>query len=1457
MDALLKTDILEFHEAYDRKSSKSTPIKLCAYASEGEQATIATYTHNCMVLRTIMAKHRKNISSININWTGSGYGEPLALTFNVHGTTLAAVSSRYMYLLPVHVYLKRSISSKEGQVERIKLPAYISNNVSCCIWWQTALNKDIVIIGTKKGEIAFMDMENIRCIHTTNVNGEITRLELVPDDRQHTTFLLISGRSSLQWKLLLDILDHDLHLTMTQEQMTAEGYLFYGGKTYIRSILNIRHQTGGDEKEFEPQRFTQLPISVTLKYQNAKGCHLLSATDKVDSSLKIYDSSLEHSPLFIYSLPACTDHVVYTDRLIFVGFSGRHVQVLANQLSERDSSASKKTHIFYECNLEEGEMVLYMTPIKFSSAWYIELVHTSEDAQCKTDNHTILDGCLIITNKRLLQLVPNVSPEQLFLNWSAEPSLDMGRLETLARVTNIDILNLYLYSAEHHLANANAQIALDYLSCSKCDELLKISMLYKYKEYKLLIEISEEMLHSTSSQMSASVRADVSNMVLECYVASAEAAEDVTDGTEDKELSADPQFREFLLYNTDYSLDAAMTRLCQFGAVSLLLHLSLSRRFVCGALEHVFKQGKISQELLHEFITCREFVLALGTVLDGVIVRLLSPADLCTYLLIKEDIKQGDLLWLTLRLSEIHPDNLRLLAQRYHPHSKFVQMNIAKYRESTEAAAMQSYASLEQEAEDTGVHRSDDYISFLYMFYVKLVIALAPCISHECLLREDLAGLCSNSESNNFKEMRRTMELQYSKCGRILCCNSHTVYSLQRNALFEWGSKSKLDSLPVEDRVRISTPKIVELSMISASDIRMISCGEKHLMLLCTDGLYGTGHSSYGQVGAGGTREYIHPVKVDMKDCVDVICGRYHTLAIDKYGRLFTWGWGLFGQLGHDSIDNELSPKRVAALDDVFVISAAAGHSHSMVLSVQGEVWAFGNNAFGQVDVKRGAVKVSRPIVLELGGAVRHISTKYFHNVAVLKSGAVTRWGIQPFCLKKKIQTLTAVWSMPSQRSKGTKEKPTIEEMVETIKSCTDIDVSSCIGQIIQAECGSSHTIFLTDAGLMYAWVETQNELANPIIPLSLSDVVYVVTNSGYSLALTSNGTLYSWGRNNFGQLGLALRSVRYVERPGEVRIPVSYRRPSRADMHGTTVTEYLAPVGPDSTEYGPESRILDYDRLEMYRLCRAEAFPLQQSLSLFISSSVYPAAIAIFCSTSNWPEAFFYHLKSLTLCQGHLESAYPKAVLDVMEFYLAKINTKEQAMSVFQNQVTQILYRLLQFWQAKQLPTQPELQERLLQNLDVVAPPLYHLILGPEAISKIAGTFKVSFSTEMLASITKKRMMWLSQQVSSGDTTIAWTRLVKSLSNSSAVRASASLNHFDIDKLTKDTDKTDIIVFTCGHNLTPESLVNKALPTFESRVLSKLPVAGAAILHRYKQGDFQSIACPQCLYTSIRALIS
>ena len=69
------------------------------------------------------------------------------------------------------------------------------------------------------------------------------------------------------------------------------------------------------------------------------------------------------------------------------------------------------------------------------------------------------------------------------------------------------------------------------------------------------------------------------------------------------------------------------------------------------------------------------------------------------------------------------------------------------------------------------------------------------------------------------------------------------------------------------------------------------------------------------------------------KDCISLTCGYYHSLALSSDRCVWSWGWGVHGQLGFGNIEDYLVPVRVTALDRCGVIRLAAGYSHTAVLT--------------------------------------------------------------------------------------------------------------------------------------------------------------------------------------------------------------------------------------------------------------------------------------------------------------------------------------------------------------------------------------------------------------------------------------------------------------------------------------------------------------------------------------------
>ena len=80
-----------------------------------------------------------------------------------------------------------------------------------------------------------------------------------------------------------------------------------------------------------------------------------------------------------------------------------------------------------------------------------------------------------------------------------------------------------------------------------------------------------------------------------------------------------------------------------------------------------------------------------------------------------------------------------------------------------------------------------------------------------------------------------------------------------------------------------------------------------------------------------------------------VACGAFHTIAVTKAGRTFTFGCGGNGRLGHGDMADRLAPRRIEALRGVRIAAVSAGSAHSLALTDAGEVYSFGAGANGRL----------------------------------------------------------------------------------------------------------------------------------------------------------------------------------------------------------------------------------------------------------------------------------------------------------------------------------------------------------------------------------------------------------------------------------------------------------------------------------------------------------------------------
>lgn len=97
-------------------------------------------------------------------------------------------------------------------------------------------------------------------------------------------------------------------------------------------------------------------------------------------------------------------------------------------------------------------------------------------------------------------------------------------------------------------------------------------------------------------------------------------------------------------------------------------------------------------------------------------------------------------------------------------------------------------------------------------------------------------------------------------------------------------------------------------------DVYSVHCGRSHTLFLTNNGLYAIGSNQLGQLGIDRKMNVaLQPMLIRALDnkIITQICAGQHHNAVVADGQLYTWGWNVYGQLGHGDIRTVREPKLV------------------------------------------------------------------------------------------------------------------------------------------------------------------------------------------------------------------------------------------------------------------------------------------------------------------------------------------------------------------------------------------------------------------------------------------------------------------------------------------------------------------------------------------------------------------
>jgi alpha-tubulin suppressor-like RCC1 family protein len=334
---------------------------------------------------------------------------------------------------------------------------------------------------------------------------------------------------------------------------------------------------------------------------------------------------------------------------------------------------------------------------------------------------------------------------------------------------------------------------------------------------------------------------------------------------------------------------------------------------------------------------------------------------------------------------------------------------------------------------------------------------------------------------------------------------------------------------------------------------KSIAAGNFHTLGIQSDeSLWAWGDNYNGQLGLGNQNDQDLPQPVDPGTAWSLVAagvGHAHGIKVD--GSLWSWGTNYTGQLGiGEQFPDQNIPKPVDVGSAWTQISA--GDQHTVGIKMNGGLWAWGWNGNGQLGIGSQTVQFI-PVPVDPGSIWFRVSAGGYHTVGIKADRSLWAWGhngkgqvgigksidpeipmpVEPGSMWNNVATgmfhtlgikldgSLWAWGLNDRGQLGIGE-PLANQFnpVPVAPGSTWVQIAA----------GHYHTIGIKTDGSLWSWGENSlgqlglgdiQDRYEPTRIGTFSDWVMVSAGLYHSLGLRANGCLYSWGNSGFGQLGL------------------------------------------------------------------------------------------------------------------------------------------------------------------------------------------------------------------------------------------------------------------------------------------------------------------------------------------------
>ena len=352
-------------------------------------------------------------------------------------------------------------------------------------------------------------------------------------------------------------------------------------------------------------------------------------------------------------------------------------------------------------------------------------------------------------------------------------------------------------------------------------------------------------------------------------------------------------------------------------------------------------------------------------------------------------------------------------------------------------------------------------------------------------------------------------------------------YSLARlddGSAWAWGANAD-GKLGIGTSSSTTTPQQVVYDTTYFTGVAAMDA-YNHTLAVKDDGtVWAWGSNITGQLGISpDNNDHTTPVQVTgLTNITDIAVGDSFSLALSSDGTIWSWGENYKGQLGNRFNDSEaysdyipmrvVSPDGTGYLTDVKAI--AVGYYTSMALKADGTVWTWGDNNYGNLGIGT-KDNYAHPIPVQVPALtdIIAISVGNGHNMALKSDGTVWTWGYNYY---------------------GQLGDNTTSSSYSPVQVVDPTDASGYLTGVADIAAGWYHSVALKSDGTVWTWGDndyytlgdgTWNDRTTPVQVLGpggtgdLSGITAIAADFSHNLAFRIDGTIWAWGSNYSRQLG-------------------------------------------------------------------------------------------------------------------------------------------------------------------------------------------------------------------------------------------------------------------------------------------------------------------------------------------------